>query len=108
MFCNMVGLLVCYEIIKMILFKVKELCCVVELLIIFVKIDSVVNCCLVFVCICDNEIVVKLFNELGLCFVSCVGGYICILKCGFCVGDNVLMVYIELVDCLEKIEVVVE
>lgn len=69
MFCNMVSFLVEYEIIKIILFKVKELCCVVELLIILVKEDSVVNCCLVFVCICNIEIVVKLFNELGLCFV---------------------------------------
>lgn len=71
MFSNMVSFLVCYEVIKIILLKVKELCCVVEFLIILVKIDSVVNCCLVFVCICDNEVVVKLFNELGLCFVVC-------------------------------------
>lgn len=37
-----------------------------------------------------------------------MGGYICILKCGFCVGDNVLMVYIEFVDCFEVLVEVVE
>lgn len=108
MFRNMVGLLVRYEIIKTILFKAKELRRVVESLIIFVKIDSVVNRRLVFVRIRDNEIVVKLFNELGSRFASRVGGYIRILKCGFRVGDNASMVYIELVDRLEKVEVVVE
>lgn len=106
MFQNMVVLLFEYELIKIILFKVKELCCVVELLIILVKEDSVVNCCLVFDCICLKVVVGKLFNDLGKCYVNCLGGYLCILKCGFCVGDNVFMVYVELVDCFVGGEVV--
>lgn len=114
MFKNMVGFLVKYEVIKIMLLKVKELCCVIEFLIIMVKEDSVVNCCLVFVCIGDKEVVGKLFNEFGFCYEVCLGGYICIFKCGFCVGDNVLMVYVELVDCLvveveeEVVEVIEE
>lgn len=108
MFKNMVVLLFKYELIKIILLKVKELCCVVELLIILVKVDFVVNCCLVFVCLCDQEVVGNLFIILGLCYVICLGGYLCLLKCGFCVGDNVLMVYVELVDCLVVVEVVEE
>lgn len=97
----MVVLLFEYEVIKIILLKVKELCWVVEFLIILVKEDLVVNCCLVFDCIWFKEMVGKLFNELGLCYKVCSGGYLCIFKMGFWVGDNVFMVYVELVDCLE-------
>lgn len=106
MFCNMVVFLVEYELIKIILFKVKELCCYVELLIIFVKNDSVVNCCLVFVWMWSKEVVGKLFIDFGFCYKEWLGGYICIFKCGFCLGDKVLMVYVELVDCLVIVEVV--
>lgn len=105
MFCNMIVLLVEYELIKIMLLKVKEFCWVVEFLIMFLKNDLVVNCCLVFFCLCDDVVVVKLFDELGFCYSECLGGYFCILKCGFCVGDNVLMVFVELVGCLLDIEV---
>lgn len=101
MFCNMFNLLIEYEVIKMMLLKVKEFCKVVELLIMFGKKLLLVNCCLVFNCLCDCDLVVKLFDVFGLCFVNCLGGYLCVLKFGFCVGDNVLMVLVELFDCLE-------
>lgn len=98
----MVNFLFEYELIKIIVFKVKELCCVVEFLIILVKNDIVVNCCLVFVCICLVVIVGKLFIVFGFCYKECNGGYLCVFKVGFCVGDVVLMVYVELVDCEVK------
>ncbi|MDU7806417.1 MAG: 50S ribosomal protein L17, partial [Serratia marcescens] len=50
----------------------------------------------------DNEIVAKLFNELGPRFASRAGGYTRILKCGFRAGDNAPMAYIELVDRAES------
>ncbi|MBP6124081.1 50S ribosomal protein L17, partial [Providencia sp.] len=46
----------------------------------------------------DNEIVAKLFNELGPRFAARAGGYTRILKCGHRTGDNAPMAYIELVD----------
>ncbi|SPW45516.1 50S ribosomal protein L17 [Escherichia coli] len=56
----------------------------------------------------DNEIVAKLFNELGPRFASRAGGYTRILKCGFRAGDNAPMAYIELVDRSEKAEAAAE
>ncbi|MFP1592292.1 50S ribosomal protein L17 [Escherichia coli] len=58
--------------------------------------------------LCDNEIVAKLFNELGPRFASRAGGYTRILKCGFRAGDNAPMAYIELVDRSEKAEAAAE
>jgi len=51
---------------------------------------------MVFLCLCD--IVYKLFVEVGLCFKDCLGGYLCIICIGLCLGDVVEMVYFELVD----------
>uniref|UniRef100_UPI003F5CF971 50S ribosomal protein L17 n=1 Tax=Candidatus Fukatsuia anoeciicola TaxID=2994492 RepID=UPI003F5CF971 len=45
----------------------------------------------------DNKIVVKLFNDLGPGFIARPGGYTRILKCGFRIGDNAPMAYIQLV-----------
>ena len=95
MFRNMAGSLVRHEIIKTTLPKAKELRRVVEPLITLAKTDSVANRRLAFARTRDNEIVAKLFNELG------PGGYTRILKCGFRAGDNAPMAYIELVDRAE-------
>jgi len=46
----------------------------------------------------DNEIVTKLFNDLGPGFAERPGGYTRILKYGFRAGDNAPMVYIQLVE----------
>ena len=99
MFRNMAGSLVRHEIIKTTLPKAKELRRVVEPLITLAKTDSVAN---------RNEIVAKLFNELGPRFASRAGGYTRILKCGFRAGDNAPMAYIELVDRSEKAEAAAE
>ena len=98
MFRNMAGSLVRHEIIKTTLPKAKELRRVVEPLITLAKTDSVANRRLAFARTRDNEIVAKLFNELGPRFASRAGGYTRILKCGFRAGDNAPMAYIELVD----------
>jgi large subunit ribosomal protein L17 len=97
-FRNWAGSLVLLEIIKTTLPKAKELRRVVEPLITLAKTDSVANRRLAFARTRDNEIVAKLFNELGPRFASRAGGYTRILKCGFRAGDNAPMAYIELVD----------
>ena len=102
MFRNMAGSLVRHEIIKTTLPKAKELRRVVEPLITLAKTDSVANRRLAFARTRDNEIVAKLFNELGPRFASRAGGYTRILKCGFRAGDNAPMAYIELVDRSES------
>src|SRR5690606_31985772 len=86
----------------------KELRRVVEPLITLAKTDSVANRRLAFARTRDNEIVAKLFNELGPRFASRAGGYTRILKCGFRAGDNAPMAYIELVDRSEKAEAAAE
>ena len=100
MFRNMAGSLVRHEIIKTTLPKAKELRRVVEPLITLAK--------TAFARTRDNEIVAKLFNELGPRFASRAGGYTRILKCGFRAGDNAPMAYIELVDRSEKAEAAAE
>ena len=74
MFRNMAGSLVRHEIIKTTLPKAKELRRVVEPLITLAKTDSVANRRLAFARTRDNEIVAKLFNELGPRFASRAGG----------------------------------
>lgn len=88
--------------------KRKSWCRVVEPLITLAKTDSVANRRLAFARTRDNEIVAKLFNELGPRFASRAGGYTRILKCGFRAGDNAPMAYIELVDRSEKAEAAAE
>ena len=54
----------------------------------------------------DREIVVKLFAELGPRYNARPGGYLRILKCGFRVGDNAPMAFVELLDRPEPTEAV--
>ena len=82
MFRNMAGSLVRHEIIKTTLPKAKELRRVVEPLITLAKTDSVANRRLAFARTRDNEIVAKLFNELGPRFASRAGGYTLIFEGG--------------------------
>ena len=98
MFKNMAASLVEHELIKTTLPKAKELRRVVEPLITLAKTDSVANRRLAFARTRDNEVVAKLFNELGPRFAQRPGGYTRIMKCGFRAGDKAPMAYIELVD----------
>lgn len=65
MFSNMASSLVRHELIKTTLPKAKELRRVIEPLITLAKTDSVANRRLAFARTRDNEVVAKLFNELG-------------------------------------------
>ncbi|MBR9908692.1 MAG: 50S ribosomal protein L17 [Gammaproteobacteria bacterium] len=98
MFSNMASSLVRHEVIKTTLPKAKELRRVIEPLITLAKQDSVANRRLAFARTRDQEVVGKLFNELGPRYQERAGGYTRIMKCGFRAGDNAPMAYVELVD----------
>lgn len=98
MFRNMTASLFTHEAIKTTLPKAKELRRVAEPLITLSKEDSVAHRRLAFDRLRDRAVVTKLFNELGPRYRTRPGGYLRILKCGFRVGDNAPMAYVELVD----------
>ncbi len=97
MFRNMASSLMKHELIRTTLPKAKELRRVAEPLITLAKIDSVANRRLAFARTRDKEAVGKLFVELGPRYLERAGGYLRILKCGYRVGDNAPMAYVELV-----------
>src|SRR5690349_9862542 len=98
MFKNMAASLIKHELIRTALPKAKELRRVAEPLITLAKADGVANRRLAFSRLRDKEAVGKLFVELGPRYRERKGGYTRILKCGFRVGDNAPMAYVELVD----------
>ncbi len=108
MFRNMSVSLLKHEAIKTTLPKAKELRRVVEPLITLGKKPSLANRRLAFDRLRDRDIVVKLFDEIGPRYATCNGGYMRILKCGFRVGDNAPMAYVELMDRPETTEAPVE
>ena len=103
---NMAVSLLRHEAIKTTLPKAKELRRVVEPLITLGKNPSLANKRLAFDRLRDREIVVKLFAEIGPRYATRPGGYLRILKCGFRVGDNAPMAFVELVDRPENSEAV--
>ena len=108
LWANMAGSLIEHEQIKTTLPKAKELRRVVEPLITLGKKPSLANRRLAFDRLRDRDIVVKLFDEIGPRFANRNGGYLRILKCGFRVGDNAPMAYVELLDRPETTEAPVE
>ena len=98
MFKNMAASMIKHELIRTTLPKAKELRRVVEPLITLAKTDGVANRRLAFARLRDKVAVGKLFVELGPRYRERKGGYTRILKCGFRVGDNAPMAYVELVD----------
>ncbi|MCR3754677.1 MAG: 50S ribosomal subunit protein L17 [Candidatus Westeberhardia cardiocondylae] len=102
MFRNMVVSLVFYEFIKTTLPKAKELRCIVEPLITIAKIDSVSNRRRVFSYIRNNKIVNKIFIDLAPRFFDKPGGYLCIVKCGFRVGDKAPVAFVKFVESVNK------
>ena len=98
MFKNMAASLFKHELIRTTLPKAKELRRVAEPLITLAKTDGVANRRLAFARLRDKQAVGKLFVELGPRYRERKGGYTRILKCGFRVGDNAPMAYVELVD----------
>jgi large subunit ribosomal protein L17 len=104
MFRNMTCSLLRHELIKTTLPKAKELRRVAEPIITMGKSDSVSKRRLAFSRLRDNEVVGKLFNELGPRYKDRPGGYLRILKCGYRPGDKAPMAYVELVDRPESSE----
>jgi large subunit ribosomal protein L17 len=104
MFRNMTCSLLRHELIKTTLPKAKELRSVAEPIITMGKSDSVAARRLAFSRLRDNEVVGKLFNELGPRYQERPGGYLRILKCGYRPGDKAPMAYVELVDRPEPVE----
>ncbi|MCL2162699.1 MAG: 50S ribosomal protein L17 [Betaproteobacteria bacterium] len=102
MFRNMANSLLRHEVIRTTLPKAKELRRVVEPLITLGKKASVANRRLAFDRLRDRENVVKIFDELGPRYAKRPGGYLRILKCGFRVGDNAPLAYVELLDRPEE------
>jgi large subunit ribosomal protein L17 len=98
MFQNMAVSLFRHETIKTTLPKAKDLRRVAEPLITLSKRDSVAHRRLAFARLRDNEIVAKLFTELGPRYAERPGGYLRILKCGFRAGDRAPMAIVQLVD----------
>lgn len=103
---NMTVSLLRHEAIKTTLPKAKELRRVVERMITLGRIPTLANKRLAFDRLRDREIVVKLFAEIGPRYAQRPGGYLRILKCGFRVGDNAPMAFVELVDRPEATEAV--
>ncbi|AUX62394.1 50S ribosomal protein L17 [Simonsiella muelleri] len=95
---NMANSLLSHETIVTTLPKAKELRRVVEPLITLGKKPSLANRRLAFNRTRDRDVVVKLFDDLGVRFASRNGGYIRILKCGFRKGDNAPLALVELVE----------
>ncbi len=98
MFRNMCVSLLRHEAIKTTVPKAKELRRVVEPLITLGKVATVANRRLAFSRLRDDEVVRKLFAEIGPRYNARPGGYTRILKMGFRVGDNAPMAFVELVD----------
>lgn len=98
MFRNMAASLFRHETIKTTLPKAKELRRVAEPLITLSKNDSVSNRRLAFSRLRDEDMVTKLFTDLGVHFKDRPGGYVRILKCGYRKGDNAPMAFVQLVD----------
>jgi large subunit ribosomal protein L17 len=86
------------EVVRTTLPKAKELRRVVEPIITLGKKPSLANRRLAFDRLRDRDMVVKVFDELGPRYATRNGGYLRILKCGFRVGDNAPMAYVELLD----------
>lgn len=103
---NMTVSLLRHEAIKTTVPKAKELRRVVEPMITLGRTPTLANKRLAFDRLRDREIVVKLFAEIGPRYAQRPGGYLRILKCGFRVGDNAPMAFVELVDRPEPAEAV--
>ncbi len=99
---NLSNALLKHEQIKTTLPKAKELRRVVEPLITLGRTPTLANRRLALDRLRDREIVVKLFDELGPRFKARPGGYLCILKFGYRVGDNASMAVVQMVDRAEE------
>jgi large subunit ribosomal protein L17 len=98
MFANMANALIKHEQIVTTLPKAKELKRVADRLITLGKKGGLHRRRQAFAQLRDNDMVKKLFDELGPRYEARPGGYTRVLKAGFRHGDNAPMAVIELVD----------
>ena len=98
MFRNLATAIIREEVIKTTLPKAKAIRKVVEPLITLGKKPSLANRRLAFSRLRNEDLVKKIFDDLGPRYQNRNGGYLRILKCGFRSGDNAPMAYIELLD----------
>jgi large subunit ribosomal protein L17 len=94
---NLAMALFTHNAIKTTLAKSKELRGFAEPLITLAKKDSVANRRRAFAALRSDEVVTKLFTEIGPAFADRPGGYTRILRLGNRLGDASLMARIELV-----------
>jgi large subunit ribosomal protein L17 len=95
---NMAAALLRYETIRTTVPKAKELRRVVEPLITLAREDNVAKRRLAFSRLRDQEVVAKLFNDIGPHYKTRAGGYTRILKHGLRPGDSAPMAVMQLVD----------
>ena len=95
---NMSNSLIAHEVIKTTLPKAKELRKVVEPLITLAKADTEAHRRLAFSRLRDQEVVTKLFDDLGSRFKTRPGGYTRILHMLPRPGDSAPMALMQLVD----------
>ena len=99
MFKNMSVSLIEHELIKTTLPKAKDLRAVIEPIITNAKKhDDVAGRRIAFSRLRDRKAVQKLFSEIAPRYKERPGGYVRILKCGYRVGDQAPMAYVEFVD----------
>jgi large subunit ribosomal protein L17 len=104
MLSNMAVSLLRHETIRTTLPKAKELRRVVEPLITLGKADSLANRRRAFAQLRDQEVVTKLFEDLGPRFQSRPGGYTRILKMDPRAGDSAPMALMQLVELAGAVE----
>ena len=95
---NLAAALLRYETIRTTLPKAKELRRVVEPLITLGKTDSIAGRRRAFAQLRDDEVVTKLFEDVGPRFRARAGGYTRILKMDARPGDSAPMALMQLVD----------
>src|SRR5579863_8624182 len=100
---NMATSLLRHETIRTTVPKAKELRRVVEPLITLAKVDSVAKRRLAFARLRDQEVVAKLFTDIGPHYKTRPGGYTRILKHGLRAGDSAPMAIMQLVDRTQEI-----
>lgn len=95
-----------HESIKTTLPKAKEIRPYIEKILTIAKKDTLANRRLAISILGNQEIINKLFKDIGPRIASRNGGYLRIMKFGFRTGDKAPMAIVELVDKKEKIQTV--
>ncbi len=104
LFRNLSISLLQHELIKTTLPKAKEIRSFVEKIITIAKKDTLANRRLAASILGNQQIIEKLFKDIGPRVAARNGGYTRILKFGFRTGDKAPMAVMELVDRVAEVE----